>query len=156
MVSSWPLNVAYNLHCSDGGQVSDLAAGSKQTPLSVRHDKHRGFFVEGLTEQPCATCQEALVFMHKGLTTRHIRSVKPLLKSHDLMPCAIKIVLIKSLGNSLKPSVCVRCMGWIHFDSCQVCTNVRLRCCPSMIGNVSLVKTYMCVCCKRCHARKRL
>ena len=56
-------------------QVSDLAAGSKQTPLGVRHDKNRGFFVEGLTEQPCATCQDALVFMHKGLTTRHIRSV---------------------------------------------------------------------------------
>lgn len=75
MVSRWHLKVALNLHFPDGGQVSDLVAGSKQTPLGVRHDKHRGFFVEGLTEQPCATCQEALVFMHKGLTIRHIRSV---------------------------------------------------------------------------------
>ena len=63
------------IHFLSVEQVSDLAAGSKQTPLGVRHDKHRGFFVEGLTEQPCATCQDALVFMHKGLTTRHIRSV---------------------------------------------------------------------------------
>ena len=69
------VKIAYKPRCFYGGQVSDLAAGSKQTPLGVRHDKYRGFFVEGLTEQPCTTCQEALVFMHKGLTTRHIRSV---------------------------------------------------------------------------------
>ena len=43
-------------------------------PLAVRHDKHRGFFVEGLAEVPCATCADALSFMHKALTTRHIRS----------------------------------------------------------------------------------
>lgn len=72
------LMVACSLCCLDCAQVSDLAAGGKQTPLGVRHDKHRGFFVEGLTEQPCATCQEALVFMHKALTTRHIRSSVPL------------------------------------------------------------------------------
>ncbi len=60
-------------------QVSDLAAGSKQTPLAVRHDKHRGFFVEGLLEVPCATCADALGFMHKALTTRHIRYTT----SHD-------------------------------------------------------------------------
>ena len=63
------------LHGISAVQVSDLAAGSKQSPLGIRHDKHRGFFVEGLSEQPCATCQEALIFMHKGLTTRHIRLV---------------------------------------------------------------------------------
>lgn len=54
-------------------QVSDLAPGSKQTALPVRHDKHRGFFVEGLTEVPCDTCPDALTFMHKALITRHIR-----------------------------------------------------------------------------------
>lgn len=73
VLSVWPLR--NTLHGLSNVQVSDLAAGSKQTPLGVRHDKHRGFFVEGLTEQPCATCQEALIFMHKGLTTRHIRSI---------------------------------------------------------------------------------
>ena len=79
------------LHCCE--QVSDLAAGSKQTPLGVRHDKHQGFFVEGLSEQPCATCQDALVFMHRGLTTRHIRSIKlPLFfVVHDLVPHVVNI-----------------------------------------------------------------
>ena len=67
--------------------MSDLAAGSKQTPLGVRHDKHRGFFVEGLTEQPCATCQDALVFMHKGLTTRHIRSAELTFVLVCTIPC---------------------------------------------------------------------
>ena len=50
-----------------------MAPGCKQSPLAVRHDKHKGFFVEGLTEVACASCTDALSFMHKALTTRHIR-----------------------------------------------------------------------------------
>lgn len=56
-------------------QVSDLAPGSKHTALPVRHDKHRGFYVEGLSDVPCNSCSDALTFMNKALTTRHIRLV---------------------------------------------------------------------------------
>ncbi|DBA74159.1 hypothetical protein WJX77_004162 [Trebouxia sp. C0004] len=85
-------------------QVSDLAAGSKQMPLAVRHDKHRGFFVEGLAEVPCATCADALSFMHKALTTRHIRSHRLneySSRGHCIMTLQFETTPLLNRGNSM-------------------------------------------------------
>ena len=54
--------------------VADLAAPTRQH-LAVRHDRAKGFYVEGLQTAEVSTCQEALEFVHRALVTRAIRCV---------------------------------------------------------------------------------
>ena len=52
--------------------VADLAAPTRPH-LAVRHDRAKGFYVEGLQTAEVSTCQEALEFVHRALVVRAIR-----------------------------------------------------------------------------------